>query len=174
MINSELNTLPEWFYRNYRTTNPSKRQALVLRPSTYNYLKMKESTIKIKELKITRVSMDDKLKLSAHVREQLRKAYAKCAALRRLKRMIEPVTMIKYYKAYILPHLEYCSPLLLGLTKTLSDKIEDANYYMLMTLLGLAKSSLCESVLKFADMRTLIHRRRFQSLFLLFKCLRGL
>ena len=98
----------------------------------------------------------------------------KCAALRRLKRMIEPATMIKLYKAYILPRLEYCSLLLLGLTKTLSDKIEDANYYMLRTLLGLAKTNSYEFVLNFADVKTLTHRRRFQSLVLLFKCLREL
>ena len=104
----------------------------------------------------------------------MRKAYAKCAALRRLKRMIEPVTMIKYYKDYILPHLEYCSPLLLELTKTLSNKIEDAKYYMLRTLLGLTKTKSCEFVLNFANMRTLIHRRLFQSLVLLFKRLREL
>ena len=79
--------------------------------------------------------MDDKLKLLTHVKEQLRKSYAKCAALHRLKGMIEPA-MIKLYKAYILPHLKYCCPLLLGLTKTLSDKIEDDDYYMLRTLLG--------------------------------------
>ena len=99
--------------------------------------------------------MDDKLKLLTHVKEQLRKSYAKCAALCRLRRMIEPATMIKLYKAYILPHLKYCSPLLLGLTKTLSDKIEDANYYMLRTLLGLAKTNSYEFVLNYVDMKTL-------------------
>ena len=75
MINSELNTLSEWFYRNYLTTNPSKTQALVLRPSTYNYdLKMNESKIEIKKfLKILGVNMDGKLILLTHVKEQLRK-----------------------------------------------------------------------------------------------------
>ena len=39
--------------------------------------------------------------------------------------------MIQLYKAFILPHLEYCGPVLIGITKTLSDKLEDANYYIL-------------------------------------------
>ena len=111
IINDELNTLSEWlFHRNHLTTNPSKTQALVLRPSMYNYdLRMNESTIEIKEfLKILGVNMNDILKLSAHVKEQLKKAYAKCAALGRLKRMVQPETMIKLYiRAYILPHLHH-------------------------------------------------------------------
>ena len=29
-----------------------------------------------------------------------------------------------------------CGPILIGITKSLSDKLEDANYYILRTLLG--------------------------------------
>ena len=102
------------------------------------------------------------------------KSICEMCSFAQTKRMIEPATMIKLYKAYILPHLEYCSPLSLRSTKTLSDKIEDAKYYMLRTLLGLTKTNSCEFVLNFANMRTLIHRRLFQSLVLLFERLRGL
>ena len=45
--------------------------------------KMKESTIGITEFfKTLGVSMDDKRKLSTHAKEQQKKAYAKCKALR--------------------------------------------------------------------------------------------
>ena len=72
------------------------------------------------------------------MKDQLKNAYAKCSALRRIKRMINPETMTRLYKAYILPHLEYCSPVLIGIGKTQTRKLEEANYYMLRTLLGLA------------------------------------
>ena len=48
--------------------------------------------------------------------------------------------MIRLYKAYILPHLEYCSPLLLGISDGLNNKLEDT-YYILRTILGLSKST---------------------------------
>ena len=43
------------------------------------------------------------------------------------------------YKAYILPHLEYCSLVLIGIGKTQTRKLKETNYYMLRTLLGSAK-----------------------------------
>ena len=42
------------------------------------------------------------------------------------------------YKAYILPHFEYCSPLLLaiGINKNLNKELKSANYYALKVLLN--------------------------------------
>ena len=49
--------------------------------------------------------------------------------------------MIRSYKAFMLPHLEYYSPVLVGIGKTQSDRLDDAKYYILKTLTGDAKSS---------------------------------
>ena len=48
--------------------------------------------------------------------------------------------MIRLYKSFILPHLEYCSPVLVGIGKTEYKKREDANYYILRTILDVTKS----------------------------------
>ena len=49
-INSELDTLSEWFHWNMFATNSSKTQTLTLRSLTYNYsLKMNDLPIEIKE-----------------------------------------------------------------------------------------------------------------------------
>ena len=76
------------------------------------------------------------------------------------------------YKAYILPHLEYCSPLLLGINKTLNKKLESANYYALKALLNFGTSSDYDSILSAVNMQSLEHRRYYQSLVLLFKCIK--
>ena len=47
---------------------------------------------------------------------------------------------IRLYKAYILPHLEYCSPLLLGISNGLKNKLEDTNYYILRTILNCSRA----------------------------------
>ena len=39
------------------------------------------------------------------------------AALRRIKRLVPSDVMISLYKAYVLPHIEYCCPLLLGISE---------------------------------------------------------
>ena len=65
-------------------------------------------------MKILRVTLDKSLTFKPHVTEKLKKTYAKIAALRRLKRMVPVDILIKLYNAYVLPHLEYCSPILIN------------------------------------------------------------
>ena len=46
----------------------------------------------------------------------LKKAYAKIAALGRIKHLVTSNVMFTLYKAYVLPHFEYRSPLLLQIS----------------------------------------------------------
>ena len=55
--------------------------------------------------------------------------------------------MIKLYKAFILPHLEYCSPLLVGVGKGQRNRFEDGNCYILRTLIGHNKSMSYDELL---------------------------
>ena len=78
-------------------------------------------------LKILGVTLDNKLSFKDHVTITLKKAYAKIAALRRIKRLIPSSIM--------LPHLEYCFPLLLGISTPLKNKLEKCKFYTLRTVL---------------------------------------
>ena len=81
-------------------------------------------------LQILGVKFDCKLKFKDHITEQSKKACAKASRLSRIRRFIPEEIMIWLYKAYILPHLEYCGPLLLGIGHGEAKKIEDSNYYI--------------------------------------------
>ena len=81
--------------------------------------------------------------------------------------------MIQLYKAFIPPHLMYCGPILIGITESLSNKVEDANNYIIRTLLGLPKSTSYDSILRLINMRTQEQRRFFNVLILLFKRFNG-
>ena len=74
------------------------------------------------------------------------------------------------YKAYILPHLKYCCPLLLGLGRGQVKKLEDTNNYILRTILGYGKHTPYNHFLNIAGIRTLEERRKFQALVLVYKC----
>ena len=110
------------------------------------------------------------LTFKEHIDIHLKKAYAKTSALRRIRRFVPINVMLKLYKAFILPHLEYCSPLLLGVGKVLNSRMEDGNYYILRSILGHAKSVPYEQFLCITSMNTLEHRRICQSVILLYKC----
>ena len=81
--------------------------------------------------------------------------------------------MIKLYKAFILPRLEYCSPLFEGIGTGQRNHLEDCNCYILRTLIGHNKSMTYDELLTTANMTSLYCRRLHQPLILLFKCLNG-
>ena len=60
----------------------------------------------------------------------------------------------------------------MGIGKTESNKLEDAIYYILRTILDVTNSRPYESLLQQAKIKSLAHRRYFQSLVLLFKCMK--
>ena len=80
--------------------------------------------------------------------------------------------MFSLYKAYVLLHIEYCSPLLLGISKSLKNTIERANHYAIKSLLNLGKSATYDLCLTTTAMGTLEQRCIVQLLILFFKCFR--
>ena len=124
-------------------------------------------------LNILGVRIDDKLTFKDHLSTVLRKVYAKVGALRRLRKLVPADISLMLYKAYILPHLEYCSRLLLGVNKTLNKNLESANYYALKALLNFRNCLDYDSTLSAVNMQSLEHRRYYQSLVLLFKRIKG-
>ena len=145
---------------------------MTLGKSQYPYnLFIGDTSIEIEPtLKILGVTLDRDLSFKPHVAIMLKKAYAKIAALRRIKRLVPSDVMISLYKAYVLPHLEYCCPLLLGISKVLKNNIERTNHYAIKTLLNLGNSATYDFCLAMADMDKLEQRRTLQSLILFFKC----
>ena len=101
-----------------------------------------------------------------HLSTVLRKVYANVGALRRLRKLVPADISLTLYKAYLLPHLEYCSPLLLGINKTLNEKLESANHYALKALLNFGNSLDYDSILSAVNMQSLEHRRYYEPLVL--------
>ena len=120
-----------WFTANYLKVNATKTQAMTLGKSQYPYnLFIGDKSIEIEPtLKILGVTLDRDLSFKPHVAIMLKKAYAKIAALRRIKRLVPSDVMISLYKAYVLSQLEYCCPLLRRISNALKNNIERTNHY---------------------------------------------
>ena len=126
--------LSRWFRINFLQINAAKTQAIAIGPSSYQYeFDLNDSNVHTRDtLKILGVVLDNKLRFKAHIKEQLNKTCAKASALRRIRiKCISKDVLVRLYKAYVLPHLEYCSPLLLGVGNAETTKIETTNYFML-------------------------------------------
>ena len=154
--------------------NSAKTQAFSVGPCAYHYsLFLNNARIEfLRSIQILGVTLDKDLSYKEHISDQLKRAYAKASALRRIRRFLPHYATIKLYKAFILPHLEYCSPLLVGIGTSQRYCLEDGNCYILTTLIG-HKSMSYDKLLTMASMTSLYCRRLHQALILLFKCLNG-
>lgn len=116
-------------------------------------------------LKILGITLEKDLSYKPHVDILLKNAYAKIAALRRIKRLVHNSNvMITLHKVYVLQTFEYCSPLLLGISRTLNNKLERANHYALRFILNLGNSVAYDGGLSIASMSSLEQRRIEQKL----------
>ena len=170
VVNQGLSRLTEWFNANYLLINNAKTQALLIGPFKYDFdLTLNGSGVtKLPSIRILDVELDSMLNIREHISSQLKKAYAKTGALRRIRRFVPMGVMLTLYKSFLLPHLEYCSPLLSGLENVQANKIEDANHYILRTLTGHGKSLSYQELLNICKLDTLECTKKQQSLTLLF------
>ena len=83
--------------------NCAKTQALSVGPCAYHYsLFLNNAKIEfLRSIKILGVTLDKDLSYKEHISDQLKKAYAKASALRRIRRFLPHDAMIKLYKAFI-------------------------------------------------------------------------
>ena len=90
VVNHGLSRLSEWFDANYLLINNAKTQALPIGPCKYDFdLTLKGSDVtKFPSIKILGVELDSALNFKEHISSQLKKAYAKTSALRRIRRFV--------------------------------------------------------------------------------------
>ena len=173
IINSDLYILSTWLQQNYLQINASKTQAMAIGPASYRYnFSVDNNEVDANDtLKILGVTLDRRLNFVTRVSEQVKKACVKASVLQRIRRFLPLDVMCRVYKAYILPHLEYCCPLLLGVGRGQVKKLEDTNNYILRTILGYGKHTPYNHLLNMAGIRMLEERRKFQALVLVYKCI---
>ena len=176
VLNQGHRRLSEWFDANYLLISNDKTQAFPIGPCMYDFdLTLNGSDVnKLPSIRILGVELDSMLNFIEHISRQLKMAYAKTGALRRIRRFVSMDVMLALYKCFILPHLEYCSRLLFGVGKVQGNKIEDANHYILRTLTGHGKSLSYQELLNICKLDTLECRKKQSSLIVLFKCIRNI
>ena len=122
-------------------------------------------------MKLLGLTIDSSLSFKAHIKSVCNKVNVKLSALRRVRKFIPSEVMVNIYKAIILPHLEYCAPVLAGLSSGLSNKLELNSQYAIRTLLNMGWSTSYSDLLTYVRLKTLEHRRFSHALSLFYKCL---
>ena len=122
-----------WFKCNYLTINESKTEVSPLCDNPLHYELFADRTRPplevVNDMKFLGLTIDSPLSFKAHIKSSCNKINVKVSARRRVRKFIPSEVMINIYKAFILQYLEYCAPVLAGLSSGLSKKLELNNQY---------------------------------------------
>ena len=152
--------------------NESKHQGLVLGDTDYNF------SFPVKDmLEIFGMEIDNKLNFSSHISNVCKRINNQFNVMLRFRKYIPRDTLLKLYKAYILPHFYYCSSVWHFCGACNADKLKALNKRILRFILG-DYSSPYSSLLTKANSTSLCNKRvqnflilLYKSLFYLFSCL---
>ena len=172
---SKFDELQSWFKCNYFSINESKTKVLPLGDNPPHQELIVERTRPplevVRCMKLLGLTIDSFLHFKAHIKSIYNKVNVKVAALRKVGKFIPPELMVNIYKAFILPHFEYCAPVLVGLSSGLSNKLELTNQYAIRSLMNMSKPSSYSDLLTHVDLKTLEHCRCSHALTLFYKCM---
>ena len=172
---SKFDVLQSWFKCNYSSINESKTKVLPLGDNPPYYELFADRTRPplevVHDMKLLGLTIDSSLSFKAHIKSVCNKDKVKVSARRRVRKFVPSEVMVNIYKALILPHLEYCALVLVGLSSGLSNKLELTNQYAIRTLLNMAKSTSYSDLLTYVGLKVLEHRRYSHALSLFYKCL---
>lgn len=158
-------------------------KSMVLHLGGSNVTEYEINGVKLNSCSLARdlgVTIDTKLNFSVHVDYIVKKALATLFALFRNTRCTDAATLVRLYKAYVLPHLEYCSQLWCPVLKKDALKIERVQQIFTRLLwyrtLGEMRGSTLPSYserLNLFSLDSLQYRRILADLVFCFRLLRG-
>ena len=140
--------------------NPSKYKAIAFGNSHSDPKFVCENTLIALEddMDLLGVTIDSKLKFDAHVAKICRKVSQQVAVLKRMKKILPFDTRMNLYRAFIVPHFNYCAETWHFCSKRASDKLEKINERALRFVYQDTNSSY-EVSLKKCGQQTLLNQR---------------
>ena len=165
-LEHELGIANSWYERNGMIVNPDKHQAMVIGAnSKYEFSFPVKNSIDL-----LGVTIDKDLSFNRHISQICQKVNSQFSVLKRFKNIITSNVMLRLYKAFILPHLQYCS-LIWHFSGTRNcDKLESLNKRILRSIFNDSSSSYDE-LLKKAKIASLYTGRLHKILMVVFKSL---
>ena len=126
-LEQEIGIANSWYERNGMIVNLHEPQAMVLGAgSNYEF-----SSVLVKNsIELLGVTIDKDLSFNRYISQICDKANKQFSILKRFKSIITRYVMLRLYKAFILPHLQYCS-LIWHFSGTRNcDKLESLKTYL--------------------------------------------
>ena len=126
----ELNTANTWYNNNGMIVNPEKHQAMVLGTTYYKF------SFPVKNcLELFGMTIDTEMNFKEHIATICNMINSQYSVMTRFGKLVSSDTLLRLYKAFILPHFYYCSTVWHFCSKRDSDKLETLNKHILRFIL---------------------------------------
>ena len=129
-ICQEVNVANQWYKNNGMIVNKKKHQAVILGKTEHNFSFPVNNSIDI-----FGVTIDNRHSFDNHVSVICKKINNQFNVMLRFRKLINMETLLKLYKALILPHFYYCSSLWHFCGARNADKVDNLNKRILRVIL---------------------------------------
>ena len=145
--------------------NPDKHHAMVIGNTEHSFsFPLKPS------IKLLGITVDNKLAFDDHVSQVCKKINNQINVIIRYRKLIGSDVMLKLYKAFILPHFQYCSSVWHFCSSRNTDKLESLNKRVLRAIFSDWNANYNELLNKSGTI-SLFNQRICNMLTSVFKCL---
>jgi len=180
-LNDEGISLSDWYNSNQLKANLSKYQVISIGPNAnpnnnHNHMNVNMNNITIKQentMKILGLSIDSNLNYSHHISQVCKRASQRVGILGRLKNLLPVKAKLRIYTSAILPILTYCHLVWHFCSGSDSRKVERVQERALR-ICFCNKTDTYESLLKKANINSLLNRRLQDICILMYKVKNGL
>ena len=155
----------EWYRNNGMLVNPSKHQAMIMGKTDYVFSFPVKNSIDLFGM-----TVDNELCFDEHISNVCKKINNQLNVMIRFRKLFPAGTLLRLYKAFVLPHFFYCGPVCHFCSARNGDKLETLNKRILRAILDDRGSNYDEHLQQIGSV-TLSDRRIHSMLVIIFKCL---
>lgn len=177
-MKDELSNLFKWLCENKLSLNTTKSKfCLFAKKSRINAINFENINISVNgenishsnEIKYLGVILDSSLSFHSHVDYGMRKFSKKVGFLSRVGTSLSMSTKLSLYNAIVLPHLQFCSTLLVNLPQYKLDQLEKTQKRALRIILKCNRCAPVKSMLNVLNILSLRQRLEFNMHLFVFK-----
>ena len=173
IVNNDLQKISSWSRKWLITFNPDKTNVLfisnILDNADLNLLFDDKRLFPVSEHRHLGVTLSDDCKWSSHIDSVYQSCMKKIRVLRKLKYILNRQTLLKIYKCFILPVLEYASEVWDGCSQSDKHRLEGLQLEAARIACGLPVFCNKEGIYFESELETLETRRQRKKLVLFYK-----
>ena len=159
--------------------NPKKSKCILFsnknKPSAINGVFMNGDPISIvTEVKHLGITLDRKLTWQSHIDRIIEKSNKALAPINILKFKLPTWCLLRYYKAFVRPILEYASPVWSGCSINSINRLEKCQYRAMLAISGCIKTTSTEKLTALLGLPPLEFRRNCDKLTIIYKIRSGI